>query len=90
MDIWSYGLFLVGCGTFIGGGIYAWLTGNNRIALITIMIWAIIFACWNMYRYLWGDHEYRADNGKAQIRHGRLGQWEDLLKHLKEKHNIEL
>ena len=90
MDFVSYILFYLGMAAFIGGGIATFFVGNTRPMWLTIAVAWGIFACWNMYRYLWGDHEYRAVDGKAEIRHGRLGHWESLEQHLRDKHGIEV
>jgi len=90
MDFVSYVLFYLGTATLIGGGIATFFVENHRpILWVMVVVW-VIFACWNMYRYLWGDHEYRAVDGKAEIRHGYLGHWEPLEQHLRDKHGIEV
>jgi len=90
MDFVSYLLFWVGMATLLGSGIAAIFTENTRPLLLALAVAWGIFACWNVYRYLWEDHEYKAVNGKAEVRHGRLGHWEPLEQHLRDKHGIEV
>ena len=90
MDFVSYLLFWVGMATLFGNGIAAIFMENTRPMWLAIAVAWGIFACWNMYRYLRRDHEYRAVDGKAEIRHGCLGRWEPLEQHLRDKHGIEV
>ena len=41
---------------------------------------------YSLYWYLRGQRTYRAVNGKAQVKHGRLGKWQDLREHLNSDH----
>jgi hypothetical protein len=49
----------------------------------------VILAGYCLYWYLFEQRTYRAVGGKAQVKHGRLGHWEDLEEHLK-KHHIDI
>lgn len=39
---------------------------------------------------LFGCREYRMENGRLFVRHGRWGQWVDVQKHLEEDHKGDL
>lgn len=48
----------------------------------------VMFLLIGVWIFLTEKRYYRAVNGKAQVRHGRLGSWEDLEEHLKDGHDI--
>ncbi len=88
MDLVSVGLFLVLMADFVGCMVYSIVAGG-------LVLWPLIpvagtFALWNMYRYLWADHEYRGVDGRAEVRHGRLGKWCDLKEHMKSAHGVDI
>jgi len=39
-----------------------------------------------LFWYLFKQRTYTKVNGKAFVRHGRLGKWIDLEEHLRQKH----
>lgn len=49
-----------------------------------------ILAGYCLYWYLFEQRIYQAVDGKAQVRHGRLGRWKELEEHLKEEHGIDI
>jgi len=61
-----------------------WLSETWRIWLVFTIV---VLAGYCLYWYLFGQRTYRAVNGKAQIKHGRLGKWQDLEAHLEDEHH---
>ena len=59
------------------------LSGTWKVWLIFTIV---ALAGYTLYWYLWGQRIYRAVEGRAQIKHGRLGKWQDLETHLHNDH----
>jgi len=57
----------------------------------TWRVWLVFtivsLAGYSLYWYLFGQRVYRAVGGKAQLKHGRVGKWQDLEQHLHKDHN---
>jgi hypothetical protein len=60
-----------------------WLRETWAVWLIFAIV---ILAGYLLYWYLFEQRTYRAEGGKAQVKHGRLGTWIDLEKHLTNNH----
>lgn len=57
------------------------------MVLVFIAVWVVIVASYMVWWYLWDKREYRAVNGRAEVRHGRLGHWEDIGAHIRREHS---
>ena len=54
---------------------------------VWLIFTVVALAGYCLYWYLFGQRIYRAVAGKAQVKHGRLGKWEDLEQHLHNEHD---
>lgn len=57
--------------------VLAWLSETWEAWLAFALI---AIGGWLLYYYLFEQRTYRAIDGKAQVKHGRLGRWVDLKK----------
>jgi hypothetical protein len=48
--------------------------------------WLAFFVSIPIGWYLFSQRQYREQNGRLLVRHGRLGQWIDVENHLRDDH----
>jgi len=52
--------------------------------------WLVFFVSIPIGWYLFSRRNYREDNRRLLVRHGRFGQWIDVEDHLQNKHSDDL
>jgi hypothetical protein len=72
--------------TEFGHNVLSFLSETWRMWLIYAILSLVGYF---FYWYLFQQRLYKAIEGKAFVRHGRLGKWVDLTKHLHDEHNID-